>query len=138
LYVGEQLLNVLQSIAGAAVTNVTMTNNTNISIRNGLLFNGPEYLLITCAELPNVKANGVIKEYFYKINLTCKLGDDVYDTFANTPIFYNDPIEHVNQLTIDIYTPEGVYYDFNDRDHSFVLEIVTYDPVPLGTVIRQQ
>jgi len=53
------------------------------------------------------------------------------------PIFYNEPIRHVNTLAIGIFSPDGNYYAFNGADHSFVLEIVTYDDTPEGTNIRK-
>jgi hypothetical protein len=165
IYEDEEFINVVQFIAKpknlssgiSAVTNNTSnntssdmsntnnTNNTNsidtmntsnIAIRNALNFRGPPYLLIVCKELQNIKGTGIIKDFFYRINLSGKLGEYVFDSFVDSPIFYNEPIRHINMLTLDIVAPDGTYYDFNGVDHSFVLEIVTFDEIPEGTSLK--
>jgi hypothetical protein len=131
LYESEDISNVLQSLSG-----VTSYDSSIKRIRSPLGFKGIPYIIIQCAELSNVGDFGRIKNFFYKINLGNKLDEIVYNTYVDTPIFYNDPVSHVNTLTIDITAPDGSYYDFNSQDHSFVLEIVTYDPIPEETSIR--
>lgn len=136
LYDGEELANVIQDIAGSDA-DIDISDITNSAIRNALSLKGPSYLIVKCKELPNVKGVGVIKDYFYKINLSGRLNDYVYDSFVDSPIFFNDPVDRLNALSIDILMSDGSHYDFNGKDHSFVLEIVTYDPIPEGSNIRQ-
>ena len=134
IYENENLINVIQSIVGTDF-NIDLTQQ-NIKIRNPLLFNGPPYIVIICKELNNIESIGNIKEFFYKINLSGKLNEYVYNTFVDTPMYFNNPSNyHLNQLSIEIKTPDGTYYDFNNVDHSFTLEILTYDEVPEGTSI---
>lgn len=136
LYDGEELINVIQVISGSD-TDTSIVDISKYSIRNALSLKGPPYLVIVCKELLNIKGTGAIKDYFYRINLSGRLNEIVYDSFVDTPIFYNDPVDHLHTLTIDIQTPDGEYYDFNDINHSFTLEIVTYDPIPEETNLRQ-
>ena len=131
LYESEDISNVLQSLSG-----ISSYDSSIKHIRSPLGFKGIPYIIIQCAELSNIGDFGPIKNFFYKINLGNKLDDIVYNTYDDTPIFYNDPISHVNTLTLDITAPDGSYYDFNSQNHSFVLEIVTYDPIPEETSIR--
>lgn len=130
LYDGEDISNVIQNISGVQNTNITR-------IRNHLDLKGPQYILIQCKELQNTRSLGKIKNYFYKILLNDKLDKYIYDSYVDSPIFYNDPIDRINQLTIDIVTSDGTYYDFNGLNHSFVLEIITYDPIPEATNVIQ-
>ena len=137
IYDGEDPSIVLQSVAASSTTNLSTYDVTKVSIRGGLSLKGPPYLLILCKELTYPKSVGVIKDYFYKIDLCGKLDTYVYNSFVDSALFYNTPIVRVNTLSIDILAPDGSYYDFNGINHSFVLEIVTYDPVPENTQILQ-
>ena len=111
----------------------------NISIRNSLKLNGPPYLLIKCQELENIIGNGNVKKSFYKINLvntSDNRKDIAYDTFANTPIIYEEPLRKLERLTLEFVDPDGELYDFNGMDHSFVLEIITMEEIPNTTSIQ--
>lgn len=111
---------------------------TNLSINKGLQFEGPQYILIKCSQIPfsfESKNLGVIKDYFYRIDL-CGLNNTyIYKSFVKSPIRFNDPLKQLSELNIDIYSPDGSYYDFNGKNHSFVLEIITYNELPVGTCI---
>lgn len=106
---------------------------TNIAVRNSLYLDGPSYLLILCKELSNGKSIGQNKDFFYKINLDGQYGKMLYDTFIDSPIFYTEPIGELSVMTFEFITPEGYLYDFNGVDHSFVLEIVTFEEIPEAT-----
>lgn len=110
--------------------------DTTAYIRRPLNFDGPSYILISCDELQQVKNLGTIKDFFYRIDLKrgqIELGRYVYNTFVDTPIILNDVLNRLNKLTINIYSPDGTFYDFNGVDHSYMLEIVTFDEIPEGT-----
>lgn len=97
-------------------------------------FCGPEYLLITCEQIGKSRNLGDIKDYFYRINLPKKHDLFIFNSFVNAPLYFlNDPIAHLDRLEFDIYAPDGSYYDFNGYDHSFVLEITTYEETPENT-----
>ena len=57
----------------------------------------------------------------------------IYNSFVDTPMILNDPIKRLNTLTISIVGPDNTYYDFNGLDHTFNLEIVTFDEIPEAT-----
>lgn len=141
LYENEDQSSVLQTITGRKID---LQTSTTFNIRNTLQLTGPPYILITCKEIPKCKNFGTIKDYFYKIylkkqstndNVTRNVDRNAYDTYVNAPIFFNDPI-NLNSLSLDFYAPDGSYYDFNGADHSFVLEIVTFNEIPEGTSIE--
>ena len=136
IYNGEELINVINAISGTN-SNIDIKDITNIAIRNSLSLKGPSFLLLKCKEFLNVKGLGEIKDFFYKINLSGKLNDYVYNSYVDSPIFLNDPQSHISTITIDVVTSDDTYYDFNGIDHSFVLEIITFDPIPEATHIRQ-
>lgn len=135
LYENENINFVLQQITGKTIDSYNI-DLTKIPLRNALNFSGPPYLLIECKELKNSVNLGSIKDYFYKINLKEHRNSKAYDTFVNSPLYYNEPIESLQQLSINIYTPDGQYYDSNRIDHSFVIELITFDEIPIGSNIR--
>ena len=134
LYDGEDLNSVLQSITNQ---NIAELNLSIVNIRNALQLSGPTYLLILCDELQNANGTGVVKDFFYKIDLKGKYGEFIYNWYVDMPIFYNEPLQALDTLTLQFVTEDGSFYDFNGVDHSFTLEIVTYNEIPERTALRK-
>jgi hypothetical protein len=133
IYENEDRNNLLRTFLGE---NTDVSDINNIVIRNSLSLDGPSHLFIVCKELSGGKGTGAIKDYFYKINLKGMIGRTIYNTYADQPIFYNEPLRRLDRLTLDFLSPDGNLYDFNGLEHSFTLEIVTHEEIPEGTSIR--
>ncbi len=104
---------------------------TNEKISRALSLEGPSYLMIKCKQLSNITRIGRNPfDYFYRINLNGKFGNDIYDTFVDAPLLYNESLKSLNKLSFEFITPNGHLYDFNSREHSFVLEILTSQESP--------
>ena len=92
-----------------------------------------KYFLITCKELPIVTNTDKVTNIFAKIltsndsNINNNL---LINTFSLTPQFYYDPIRELYQLTLQFYYPNGELVDFGNDDHTFTLEITTFDNIP--------
>ncbi len=136
IYEQEDLQNIIEELTQKTV-NVADITSSIVDIHNALSINGLSYFVIQCNELNNIENLGYIKNFFYKINLNGDT-DYIYDTYVDSPIFYNEPIKRLSQLTLNFYTPTGELYDFNGRDHSFVLQIVTFDETPIETSILKK
>ena len=143
LYEDETIEDVLSLINPNI--DVSAIDTSNVAIRNAVNLAGPQYLLITCPEVENIRGRGRVKDIFYKINLndnSKNSGDTVepmaYDSFADTPVYYNEPLRRLEKLTLEFLTPDGDLYDFNGQDHSFVLEIVTYEEIPESTSLQKK
>lgn len=102
--------------------------------RNKINLSGAEYILISCDELNGMNNQGEIEEVFAKIN-TCEEGDIFFDTHIPTQITYREPIKELDRLTLKYYRPDGELVDFNNTNHSFVVELTTIDKAPEGTGI---
>ena len=87
-------------------------------------------------ELQNIVSNN--NKYFYKINMNGNFGQYIYDSYVDTPLFFPYILRKLDKMTIEFVTPDGNPYDFNNIDHTFVLEIVTLDKSPLGTHNRKK
>lgn len=104
---------------------------------NNLKLSGYDYVLMVIREFSNVvniSGNKKITSCFAKINLSGLPGKLVYDTFVQTPSVLFDPI-YLSELNISFYSPDGVLFEFNGVDHSFVIEITSLDYLPLETGI---
>jgi len=98
---------------------------------------------VCCKELEYAKNVGYhgIKNFFYRIDMATKYHDHpcyLYNSYVDTPVFFNDPLKGLAQLTIEIRMPDGELYEFDDADHSYVLEITTYEEYPEGTNIGKR
>lgn len=80
---------------------------------------------------------------FAKIMLPGTNGEYVFNTFISYPkVFSTQPLRSLNKLHFKFINEEGELYNFNEMDHSFVLEItelndrLRYLNVSSGTVQR--
>jgi hypothetical protein len=113
-------------------TDLYMNEVTNINNKckkvNDIILNKFKYFFITCKELPIITDTDKVINIFAKIIMT---NDNLLiDTFSLTPQYYYDPIRELYQLTLQFYYPNGELVDFNDCDHTFTLEITTFDNLP--------
>jgi len=107
---------------------------------NSLKLCGTDYILMVIEEFSNIQniattKNKRLKNIFAKINFSIQPSRIVYDTFVSAPIIFSNKID-INSLTVSFYDMFGNPFDFNGLDHSFTLEIITTEYVPLGTNIN--
>lgn len=114
----------------------TDPDTTNLTLYNSVNLLGPNYVLIVCDEISGSTSLGPVKDYFYRINLNVPYGYIAYNSFVDSQIFIDNPLDSISQLTLSILSPDGTKYDFNGIEHSFVLEIITYNETPEETDIR--
>ncbi|ATZ80455.1 hypothetical protein BMW23_0401 [Bodo saltans virus] len=110
-----------------------------ILTNNALQLANNDYLLMTIREFAGCQNIGTpnIKNYFAKINLALEKESNgfFYDTFISAPVTLYDMIS-LKSLTISFYDSKGNLYDFNNVEHSFVLEVLSMDNLPEGTGIN--
>ena len=112
---------------------------------NNIILELYKYFLITCKELSIVYTNtdiitntNKVNNIFAKIlmeNIDNINNDILINTFSPTPKFYYDPIAELYKLTLQFYYPNGELVDFGDQEHTFTLEITTFDNIPALTNI---
>lgn len=112
------------------ITNTTLyfidKDLINYGIVKNNLFNffGDRYILIYCDQLHNIKLPDGLN-IINKISLNQTLDTENIDTFTGTTKIFVDPINEVSMLSLKFFSPDGTLYDFNNIDHSFVIEIIT-------------
>ncbi len=60
----------------------------------------------------------------------------IVNEIVNTASFFYDPIYELNKLSFKFYNPDNTLVEFNDNDHSFILELTTIDNLPEFTNIN--
>jgi hypothetical protein len=51
-------------------------------------------------------------------------------------MFYYNPINSINELSFEFFDPIGDNFDFNNVDHSFILELTMIDNIPENTGLK--
>jgi hypothetical protein len=96
-----------------------------------------KYIIMVCENLNivnNIENKGEIKNFFCKISVNDE--KILLNTFTNTPMYFHDTIEKLYELNFKFYDKHGELYDFDNMDHSFVLEVITINKIPKGTGIN--
>lgn len=106
-----------------------------VAINNCINLAGDNYIIMVANPIKTFKTLGKIKHAFAKIQLSNIPGLILYNTFVPMSHYFVDPLYKLFELDIAFYSPDGQLYDFNGRDQSFTLEIVTVDDVPGDTGI---
>jgi hypothetical protein len=80
----------------------------------------------------NINYNPNSIKYAYKFLLTEK-NDTLFNTFVNSPLYFNPPIKVLDKLNITWVNSFGNLVDFYNRNHSFTLEITSINNYPVNT-----
>jgi hypothetical protein len=107
--------------------------NTKPFYNTSLTFNKSQYIIMTCKQLEVFKNTFTPYDFFAKINLNATNTNIMINQVLSPPIFYYNPIQRLNELSFEFYDPDGNQFDFNNIDHSFVLEFTMVDNVPENT-----
>jgi len=103
---------------------------------NAIQLSGDDYAIMVINNFVGIRSIGNIQDAFAKIQLCDIPGKILFNTHVSTPIKYVDPEHQIDDLSISFYTQDGFLYDFNGIDHSFTLELVTVNDIPVGTGIN--
>jgi hypothetical protein len=115
--------------------NKILTVNKNIPdiINNKIDFdiNNNNYIFLLIDGL-NINYNPNSIKYTYKFLLTEK-NDTLFNTFVNSPLYFNPPLKILDKLNITWVNSFGELIDFYNRNHSFTLEITSINNYPVNT-----
>jgi hypothetical protein len=71
-----------------------------------------------------IENTSYVNNMFARIKLTSSAGSSNYDTFDTTALLFQTPLHGLGHLDVEFRKDDGALYDFNDFDHSFVLEFI--------------
>jgi hypothetical protein len=92
------------------------------------------YVLLLAENLNyNYNPNG--QSYFYKFLLNGQPNTYLFNTFVQSPIYFNPPIKNLSNFFFSFIYPDGSSVNFGGLNSSFTLEITTIDNIPENTNI---
>jgi hypothetical protein len=98
-------------------------NTKNGIIQRSISLEGENYALLVSPQLGTMLNTGNIKDIFARITLDQSPGAMVFNFLSNPKIFDTSPIDKLDELEFSMVNHDGDFYEFNDLDYSFVLEI---------------
>ena len=110
-----------------SLKNIKSFSNTSLT------FNKSQYIIMSCKQLSVFQNTGNLSTFFGKINLTSTNTNILVDQILSPPIFYYNPLQRLNELSFEFFDPDGNLFDFNNVDHSFILELTSIDNIPKNT-----
>lgn len=105
---------------------------------NAIILSGDNYILMVCKQIQTFIDYGSVKNVFCKILLSDLPGKVLFNSFVDTPVFYHNMLSGISELEFEFYSPDGILYDFNGLDHSFMLEFTTVHEIPKGSGISSK
>ena len=86
---------------------------------------GEKYIFMCNNLLKNIETTGDVTDAFYKIQLSGTSNDTIFNSYIGSgKIFFDFPLNELNELEFSFKTRDNESFDFQDKDHSFTLEIV--------------
>lgn len=93
------------------------------------------YLLLLIEGLNNNNnPNG--PSYFYKFLINQPPDNYLFNTFVNSPVYFNPPIRELNKLKLTLVYPNGGLVNMGNLNYSLTFEITTVNNLPENTNIN--
>jgi hypothetical protein len=98
--------------------------NTKDNLLNrSINLQGENYSFLCCPQLSTMMNTGDVKNVFARVILDQSPGSMVFSYLSNPKIFDKTPLDKLDELEISIQNYDGTFYEFNDLDYSFTLQI---------------
>jgi hypothetical protein len=119
------------------ISSILIVNN-NIPPQNLITnFSNEQYTyLLLLADGLNNNNNPNGPSYFYKFLINQPPGNYLFNTFVNSPVYFNPPIRSLNELKLTLVYPNGGLVDIGNLNYSLTFEITTINNLPENTNIN--
>jgi hypothetical protein len=118
--------------------NGEQTNTKNSLLNRSINLQGENYAFLCCPQLATMMNTGNVNNVFARITLDQSPGSMVFSYLSNPKRFDTVPLNQLNELEFSILNYDGSYYEFNDLDYSFTLEITETVDVAEGFQISSR
>lgn len=98
-------------------------NTKNGIIERSISLEGENYTFLTSPQLDTMMNTSGIKNVFARIILDQSPGAMIFSFLSTPKVFESVPIERLEELEFSMINHDGSFYEFNDLNYSFVLEI---------------
>lgn len=116
--------------------NYDVLKNLKIFTNTSLTFTSDYYINIVTPQLAIIKNTASPYDLFAKVYFSNNNTEVMIDSVISPPTYYYNPIRYLNELTFSFYDSTGVLFDFNNIDHSFILELTMIDNIPESTQLN--
>jgi hypothetical protein len=99
------------------------TNTKNALLNRSINLEGENYAFICCPQLATMMNTGNVKDIFARVTLDQSPGNMVFNFLSNPKEFDVVPLDKLYELNFSVVYYNNTFYEFNDLDYSFVLEI---------------
>jgi hypothetical protein len=103
--------------------NGTQTNTKNSLLNRSINLEGENYSFLTCPQLDTMKNTGSVSNIFARISLDQAPGYVCFNFLSEPKQFNTVPLDLLSELEFSVVNHDGSFYEFNDLDFSFTLEI---------------
>ena len=86
---------------------------------------GDRYFYMCSPQLGNMLTTSDVDNIFAKIQLAGSANSLLFNSYIGSgKVYYDVPLSFIDEIEISFRTPTNDLFEFNDKDHSFTLEIV--------------
>jgi hypothetical protein len=103
--------------------NGVQQNTKNSLLNRSINLEGENYAFLCCPQLATMLNTGRVKDIFARITLDQSPGNMVFNFLTNPKEFDTVPLGLLSELEFSVRYYNNNFYEFNDLDFSFVLEI---------------
>jgi hypothetical protein len=98
--------------------------NTKDNLLNrSINLQGENYSFLCCPQLSTMMNTGDVRNIFARVILDQSPGGMVFSYLSNPKIFDKVPLDKLDELEFSIKNYDNTFYEFNDLDYSFTLQI---------------
>lgn len=118
------------------VENILIVNNNiqNIQVSNNFNFDVGRYVLLICKNNAlNQCLNPNNIAYFYKFQLSKSPGNYLFNTFVDSPVYFNPPLKYIDSLEFKFVTESGDEFEFYGINNSMTFELTSIINYPENT-----
>jgi len=116
--------------------NYDALKNLKIFTNTSLTFTSDYYINIVTPQLSIIKNTASPFDIFAKVYFSNNNSEVMIDSVITPPIYYYNPIRYLNELTFSFYDSIGNLFDFDNVEHSFILELTMIDNIPESTQLN--
>ncbi len=103
-------------------------NGVQLNTKNGVIdrsitLEGENYTFLTSPQLATMRTTGRVANIFARITLDQSPGSMVFNFLSNPKEFEVTPLDKMDKLHFSMKNPDDTFYEFNDMDFSFVVEV---------------
>ena len=85
---------------------------------------GDRYYYMTSPQLGNILTTSMVDDIFYKLQWAGGSNASIFNAFiGNGKIYYDVPLSFLDEVLFEFRDSSGELIEFNDKNHSFTLEI---------------